>query len=114
LFGITFSWLGVMACDVWCLVGDITIDRQETIMSSGGTRRRGRIIVSGPLAPFAGGLRGELAGQGYALDTVRDHVHLLADLSDWLGGRGLTAAGLTSQVAEEFLRGRRAAGHRIG
>jgi hypothetical protein len=31
-FGNTFSWLGAMPCGVSCLVGDITIDRQETIM----------------------------------------------------------------------------------
>jgi hypothetical protein len=51
-----------------------------------GSRRRKRIIVGGPLAEFAEGLRRELVGQGYALDTVGDHVHLLADLSDWLLG----------------------------
>ncbi len=77
-------------------------------------RRQRRIIVSGPLAPFADGLRRELAGQGYALDTVSDHVHLLADLSSWLGGQDLTAADLTTQTAEEFLRDRRRRGHRIG
>lgn len=77
-------------------------------------RRQGRIVVAGPLAPFADGLRRDLAGQGYALDTVTDHVHLLADLSGWLAGRGLAAADLTGEAAGEFLRGRRAAGHRTG
>ncbi|WP_433709404.1 hypothetical protein ACQP2U_23160 [Nocardia sp. CA-084685] len=57
--------------------------------SRSGARRWGPIIVDGPLASFVDGLRRELAGQGYALDTVGDHVHLLADLSDWLSGRGL-------------------------
>ena len=56
--------------------------------------------MGGPLAPFTEGLRGDLAGQGYALDTVVDHVHVLADLSDWLSGRGLAVADLTTQVAE--------------
>ncbi len=82
--------------------------------SRSGVRRRGPIIVSGPLATFADGLRGELVGQGYALDTVGDHVHLLADLSDWLSGRGLAAAELTTGVAEGFLCARRAAGRRSG
>jgi site-specific recombinase XerD len=77
-------------------------------------RLRGRIVVAGPLAPFADGLRQDLARQGYALDTVTDHVHLLADLSGWLAGRGLTAAGLTGEAAGEFLRARRAAGHHTG
>jgi integrase/recombinase XerD len=70
--------------------------------------------VPGPLAPFADGLRQDLAGRGYALDTVTDHVHLLADLSGWLAGRGLAAADLTGEATREFLGARRAAGHRSG
>src|SRR4029077_18606610 len=77
-------------------------------------RRPRRIVVTGPLAPFADGLRQDLAGQGYALDTVTGHVHLLADLSGWLAGRGLAAADLTGAAAGEFLGARRAAGHRCG
>jgi hypothetical protein len=77
-------------------------------------RRPRRIVVPGPLAPFADGLRQDLAGQGYALDTVTDHVHLLADLSGWLAGRGLAAADLTGEAAGEFVGARRAAGHRCG
>ena len=82
--------------------------------SRSGAQRRKRIIVGGPLAPFAEGLRGDLAGQGYALDTVVDHVHLLADLSHWLSGRGLAVAELTTPMAEDFLRDRRSAGRRTG
>lgn len=77
-------------------------------------RRARRIVVSGPLAPFADGLRRDLAGQGYALDTVTDHVHRLADLSWWLAGRGLAAVDLTGEVAGQFLGERRAAGYRTG
>src|SRR5215471_14541764 len=73
-------------------------------------RRPRRIVVPGPLVSFADGVRRDLAGQGYALDTVTDHVHLLADLSGWLAGRGLAAADLTG----EFLGARRAAGRRSG
>jgi integrase/recombinase XerD len=62
--------------------------------SRSAPQRRRRIVVGGPLAPFADGLRRDLASQGYALDTVGDHVHLLADLSGWLSGQGLTAADL--------------------
>lgn len=74
----------------------------------------GRIVVVGPLAVFGEGLRRYLAGRGYALDTIVDHVHLLDDLSGWLSAQNMTAADLTERVAEEFLRARRAAGHRIG
>jgi integrase/recombinase XerD len=73
----------------------------------------GRIVVDGPLAQFADGLRFGLVDKGYALDTVRDHLHLFADLSGWLAARGLVAADLTERVAVEFLRDRRAGGHRI-
>jgi site-specific recombinase XerD len=98
--------------DFSCLV-DGSIDRQETIMDSENRRRR-RIVVDGALAPFADGLRSELAGQGYAADTILDHVHLLADLSGWLSGRGMVVADLTSVAAREFLAARRAAGWRTG
>jgi hypothetical protein len=40
-------------------------------------QRQRRIIVSGPLAPFADGLRRELAGQGYALARA-DHARYRA------------------------------------
>lgn len=77
-------------------------------------RRLRRVAAGGPLAPFSEGLRGVLAGQGYAGDTVTDHVRLLAALSGWLGGQGLDAAGLTAGKAEEFLRDRRSRGFRTG
>jgi hypothetical protein len=76
--------------------------------------RARRIVVGGPLEMFADGLRQDLAGRGYALDTVTDHVHRLADLSGWLAGRGLTAEDLTGEVAGQFLRERRAAGFGTG
>src|ERR687889_654141 len=87
-------------------------DRRRSMGSRTAPQRR--IAVGGPLAPFADGLRRDLAGQGFALDTVGDHVHLLADLSGWLSGQGLAAADLTTVVAERFLADRRAAGRRVG
>jgi len=77
-------------------------------------RRRRRIAVDGPLAPFADGLRLDLTGQGFAADTIVDHVHRLADLSGWLVDRGMVTDQLTSEVVLEFLRARRAAGVRVG
>jgi integrase/recombinase XerD len=73
-----------------------------------------RILVEGPLASFDDGLRHHLASSGYALDTITDHVHLLADLSGWLSARCMTADNLTEQAGKEFLNARRAAGHRTG
>lgn len=82
--------------------------------SRNGRRRPRRIVVDGPLASLVDGFRGELAVQGYAVDTIVDHVHLLADLSDWLGDGALTAQNLTTQRVEAFLRDRRARGCRVG
>jgi integrase/recombinase XerD len=77
-------------------------------------RRRGPIVVAGPLAPCVEALRRELAVQGYAMDTISGHVRLLADLSDWLSARGQGPADLEGPVVEEFLRDRRMAGCRTG
>lgn len=70
----------------------------------GVARRHGRIVVVGPLASFADGLREDLAGQGFATDPITDHVQRLADLSGWLHARGLATATLTSEVVQEFLQ----------
>jgi integrase/recombinase XerD len=77
-------------------------------------RARWRIVVRGPLAPLADGLREDLAGQGFSPDTIVDHVHRLADLSGWLVSRDLVAGEVTSQVVQEFVRERRSAGVRTG
>lgn len=82
--------------------------------SEGVAQRRRRIVVEGPLAPFADGLREDLADQGFATDTIVDHVHRLADLSGWLSTHGLSPAALTNEVVREFQRARRAAGGRVG
>ncbi|WP_405100799.1 site-specific integrase [Micromonospora sp. NBC_01412] len=77
-------------------------------------RRRRRIVVQGPLAPFADGLREDLAEQGFSPDTIVDHARRLADLSGWLVARGLATGELTREVVREFLRERRSAGVRAG
>jgi integrase/recombinase XerD len=106
--------LSVVVGGFSCLV-DESIDRQEKIMDlEGVAQRRRRIVVDGPLAPFADGLREDLAGQGFATDTIVDHVRRLAELSGWLSTHGLSPAALTSEVVREFQRARRAAGVRVG
>lgn len=73
-----------------------------------------RIVVPGPFAPFADGLREDLAGQGFSPDTIVDHVHRLADLSRWLVERGLVTSELTSVLVREFQQERRSVGVRAG
>jgi integrase/recombinase XerD len=87
------------------LIGEST-ERTEQVM--------GRIVVAGPLAGREDGLRARLVGDGYALDTVREHVRLLSELSLWLGEQGLEAAGLSDDLVGRFVAQRRAAGARTG
>lgn len=70
------------------------------------------IVVVGPLAGQQDGLQRRLIEDGYALDTVRRHVKLLAELSRWLGQRDLGVADLSDDVIGRFLADRRAAGLR--
>jgi hypothetical protein len=58
-------------------------------MRSNGLRLAGgpvRIEVTGPLAPWVGGLRSALTDRGFARWAVAQHTHLMADLSLWLSG----------------------------
>lgn len=71
-----------------------------------------RIRVSGPLKAFAAGFAAELLRQGYTVNSVRLHVHLMAHLSRWLWGEGLDADGLSATQVERFLGARRATGYR--
>jgi integrase/recombinase XerD len=57
----------------------------------------------GPLAPYADGLRAELATLAYAPSTVTSHLALWAQLSRWLERQGLDPAELTAARIEEFL-----------
>jgi hypothetical protein len=50
----------------WPVLSVSVIDKTEAFMN--------RIVVQGPLAPFADGLRQNLTGRGYALDTTVDHI----------------------------------------
>jgi len=71
-----------------------------------------RVKVCGPLAPYADGFRQDLAGRGYHPQVVGRQARLMADLSTWLQGQGLSGGALAAGVVEDYLRARRAAGHR--
>ncbi|MHA6780672.1 tyrosine-type recombinase/integrase [Pseudonocardia saturnea] len=72
------------------------------------------VHVTGVLAPFAHGFDGRLERLGYAPGSRAGHLRLMAQLSVWLDAGGLDRAGLTPHVVDEFVAGRRAAGHRYG
>ena len=70
-----------------------------------------RVQVVGPLESYARGFCDELSGQGYARVSAVARVQLMAHLSRWMAGEGLSAAGLRPERVEQFLRARRAAGY---
>ncbi len=61
-----------------------------------------RVQVDGPLGPFAAGIEEVLAAAGYTGQWLSQLMGLVADLSCWLGERGLVAAELRGPVIEEF------------
>ena len=56
-----------------------------------------RIRVTGPLAPYAGGLADELARLGFTQSSARYQLGLAAHLSRWLDAGGLGTADLTAR-----------------
>ena len=68
--------------------------------------------VTGPLAPFADGFGQWLAERGYACESARKQMLLMAHVSRWLSAHGLEVAGLTGTAVERFLAARRKAGYR--
>ena len=69
------------------------------------------VRVTGPLAPYAGGLADELARLGFTQSSARYQLGLAAHLSRWLDAGGLGTADLTAPAVEAFLAARRAAGY---
>ena len=70
-----------------------------------------RIPVAGELSPWVDEFRRVLTEGGFTRHTVTTHTHLIADLSDWLTRRGLTAAVAASIPARRRSRTGRT-GHR--
>lgn len=70
-----------------------------------------RVLVSGPLEPYAGGFAAELSRQGYTRLSLVIQLRLLSHLSRWLASEGLESGGLSAAVAERFVAARRAAGY---
>jgi integrase/recombinase XerD len=71
------------------------------------------VRVRGPLAGYATGFAGFLAGRGYASGSARQQLGLISQLSRWLDAEGLGVEGLTELEAERFLAARRARGVRL-
>ena len=66
--------------------------------------------MAGPLAAFASGFSAELLQQGYRPRSAGEQLRLMADVSEWLAGRGLGPCDLTEVRVAELMAARRAAG----
>src|SRR5579884_1482488 len=81
---------------------------------SGPSSRVCRVLMSGPLAPFADAYAAELRGRGYTPLTTVSELRQVGRLSCWLESRGWSSTGLSVERIEEFLRWQRAAGRNRG
>ena len=70
-----------------------------------------RVLVSGPLEPFAAEFSRSLGRQGYTPISAARQVQLMAHLSGWLAGEDLDVRELRTTDVERFLSARRGAGH---
>ena len=62
-----------------------------------------RVLVTGPLAPYAAGYRRELDRQGYSAWTAVSYLYSIARVSRWLAEQGLTGADLDGECVGRFL-----------
>ena len=74
------------------------------------TSRVSRVLMTGPLAPFADVYRAELRERGYTVRSTVCELRQVARLSSWLAAQGLPAAELSGARVDEFLVWQRAEG----
>ena len=73
-----------------------------------------RVLMTGPLAPFADAYAAELRERGYTPLTTVNELRQVARLSRWLEAGGLSAAELSVERVEQFLVWQRAGGRYRG
>jgi hypothetical protein len=80
--------------------------------TTGEDSKHGRFLwvrMTGPLAPYASGLAGELARLGLTEGSAKGQLGLAAHLSRWLVALAVGTDALTGPTVEEYLVARRAA-----
>ena len=77
---------------------------------AGPASRVSRVVMTGPLAPFAGVYGLELRRRGYTPLTVVNQLRQVARLSHWLETNGLAVGELSGERVDEFLALQRADG----
>ena len=58
----------------------------------------------GPLVPYVAAFSTWVAGQGYALESVRQRVRMAADFSRWLADKSVRLRAVTSEHCAQYLR----------
>ncbi len=77
---------------------------------AGPASRVSRVLMAGPLTPFADAYSAELRGRGYTPLSTVNELRQVGRLSRWLEAGGLSAADLGGERVEEFLVWQRAGG----
>lgn len=77
---------------------------------AGPASRVSRVLMTGPLAPFADAYAAGLRERGYTPLTRGNQLRQVGRLSGWLEASGLSAAGLSGERVEQFLVWQRAGG----
>jgi len=72
--------------------------------------RVSRVLMTGPLAPFADAYAAELRGRGYRPLSIVNELRQVGRLSRWLEAEGLSVADLSGGRIEQFLAWQRAGG----
>jgi integrase/recombinase XerD len=83
-------------------------EKEEAV--AGPASRVSRVLMTGPLAPFADAYAAELRERGYAPLSIVNELRQVGRLSGWLEARGLSAADLSGERVEQFLAWQRAGG----
>ncbi len=87
-------------------------DHHGVMMAVGEAESKARRVVAvGPLAPHATGFARWLVARGYSRRSAMDRFRQFGQISRWIEQHGLSLGALTEAVLEEFVVGRRAAGH---
>jgi site-specific recombinase XerD len=77
---------------------------------AGATSRISRVLVTGPLAPFAEAYRRELRKRGYTERSAVNQLRQVARFSGWVQAGQLSVSELSAGRVEEFLGWQRAVG----
>jgi integrase/recombinase XerD len=81
-------------------------EKEETM--AGPASRVSRVLMTGPLAPFADAYAAELRERGYTPLTTVNELRQVGRLSCWLAAGGFGADELSRDLVEEFLVWQRA------